>query len=31
MIVENGKVTQLNVEPGSELTVSDAKTVLSQL
>jgi len=31
MIIEDGKVTQLNVEPGSDLTVSDAKTILSQL
>ena len=31
MIIDDGKVTQLNVEPGRELEVSDAKTLLSQL
>ena len=31
MIIDNGKVTSLNIEPGKELSVSDAKTVLSQL
>jgi len=31
MLVENGVVTALNVEPGKELSVSDAKTMLSQL
>lgn len=31
MLLEDGKVTQLNVEPDNELTVSDAKTILSQL
>ena len=31
MIIDDAKVTALNVEPGSELTVSDAKTALSQL
>lgn len=31
MLIEDGKVTQLNIEPGSELSVSDAKTILSQL
>ncbi len=31
MIIDDGKVTSLNVEPGKELTVSDAKTALSQL
>lgn len=31
MIIDNGIVTSLNIEPGKELTVSDAKTALSQL
>ena len=31
MVVDDGKVTHLNVEPGTSLEVSDAKTVLSQL
>jgi len=31
MIIDNGKVTQMNVEPDTALSVSDAKTVLSQL
>lgn len=31
MIIDNGVVTQLNVEEGSEFKVSDADTALSQL
>ena len=31
MVVDDGKVTHLNVEPGKNVEVSDAKTVLSQL
>ena len=31
MVVENGVVTRLNVEPGGGLKVSDAETLLSQL
>jgi peroxiredoxin len=31
MVVENGVVTRLNVEPGGGLKVSDAETMLSQL
>lgn len=31
MIIDNGTVTQLNVEQGKEFKVSDADTILSQL
>ncbi|GHA10262.1 peroxiredoxin [Arenicella chitinivorans] len=31
MLIDDGVVKQLNVEPGSELSVSDAATLLSQL
>ena len=31
MVVDDGKVTHLNVEPGKNVEVSDAKTILSQL
>lgn len=31
MLIDNGKVAELNIEPGKELSVSDAKTILSQL
>jgi len=31
MVIDDGKVVHLNVEPGKNLEVSDAKTILSQL
>ncbi len=31
MIIDDGKVSQMNVEPDTAMSVSDAKTVLSQL
>ena len=31
MVIDDAKVTHLNVEPGKNLEVSDAKTILSQL
>jgi peroxiredoxin len=31
MIVDNGVVTQLNVEPGGQFGISSAETILEQL